>query len=392
MATATAAKRTVRRTPATTAAPKAPRKGSGLTANVPKPHAVIKRVAEVPDKKFLDGYVNRSWDGITDFDILDRALAAKDNVLLEGDTGTGKTSMVYAWAAKMGMHLYSLSSSAGSDPTQFRGRFIVDKNTGLFRWQDGAMTDLMRHGGCLLVNEANFLPDRVASDMFGALDKRRKIELVDHEGEVIYAPDNFLIVADLNPGYSGTRDLNAAFRNRFAVQLQFDYDTAIESQLVKMPSLLHLAEKLRVSIAQGVYDTPVSTNMLIETERIAQSHNLPFVVRNFVQHFPPDDRASVKQVIDLMIVNLENDLDALVNPVTTTAAQPDVYDDAWEIETVPVVLYTMDELSGLTVNDLRQLVRDCEIPVPAAGLAKMPKAEVQTLLLGSSGGHPFWNN
>ena len=398
MTTATASTRTVRRpktstAKATTKTVKVAPQGKKLP---PKPKTpgivqnegwVIKRVAEVPEEKFLTGYVNRYIDGLMDFDILDYALANKENVLLEGDTGTGKTSMVYAYAAYKKMPLYSLSSSAGSDPSQWRGH-IVPTEDGGFRWQDGALTDLMRHGGILLVNEINFLPDRVASDLFGALDKRRKIELVDHEGEVIYAPDDFLIVGDMNPGYSGTRDLNTALRNRFSIQMVFDYDPAIESQLVKMPALLDLAGKFRDRIAHGDFDTPVSTNMLMEFERIAQALSLDFAVRNFVTHFAQDERASVQQVFDLAVGNLAADLDGLMNPGKVKSSATDVYDSEWDIAEDATMLYTTEELKDLTVPVKRDLA--IQSGIPATTVNGMKAAELTQLLLGPVGGHPYW--
>lgn len=387
MTTATAARSRSKTATATTPKKSLPRKKTSTGITQPTTFTV-KRVAEVPDESFLTGYVNRYIDGLMDFDILDYALANKENVLLEGDTGTGKTSMVYAYAVKKKMPMYSLSSSAGSDPSQWRGH-IVPTEDGGFRWQDGALTDLMRHGGILLVNEINFLPDRVASDLFGALDKRRKIELVDHAGEVIYAPDDFLIVGDMNPGYSGTRELNAALRNRFSIQMVFDYDPAIESQLVGMPNLLRIAGQFREAIAQGTYDTPVSTNMLIEFQRIALALSLPFATRNFITHFPQDDRASVREVFRVNESHLEDDLEALRNP-GKTATNSAVYDDEWDITEDDAVLYTPDELAGLTLADKRDLA--VRSGISASVVKVMKVSELTQLLLGPAGGHPYWTN
>ena len=269
-------------------------------------------IAEVPDGKFLATYIGRKIGTLTDFEVFDAALALKHNVLIEGPTGTGKTSAIMAYAAHKQMAFYSISSSNGTEPTQLFGKYIPnpDGSAG-FIWQDGPVTDLVRHGGILLINEVNFIPERVLSVLFGLLDRRRKIELVDHRSEVIYAPDNFLVFADMNPDYEGTRPLNKAFRNRFATQLHFDYDTKIEAKLISSKSLRDLAKQLRDQIAQGLYDTPVSTNMLIEFEELAKELNVAFAITNFVNHFPSDDRASVANVLATWTVNLETDIAAL---------------------------------------------------------------------------------
>ncbi len=317
-------------------------------------------IAEVPDIKFLNGYIPRKVGTLTDFEIYDAALELKHNVLIEGPTGTGKTSSIMAYAAKKGMPFYSISSSNGTEPTQLFGKYIPDPDgSGGFIWQDGPVTDLVRHGGVLLINEVNFIPERVLSVLFGLLDRRRKIELVDHRSEVIYAPDNFIVFADMNPDYEGTRPLNKAFRNRFATQLHFGYDTKIETALVSSKSLRELAKQVRDQVDQGLYDTPVSTNMLIEFEEIATRLNVAFAISNFVNHFPSDDRASITKVFSTWTANIEADM-ASVKRKTTKASpsKPEVTDSSeiveddedwgiegvdWEYEYVEVEVEVDDE-------------------------------------------------
>ncbi len=287
------------------------------------------QIATVPDKKFLEEYVTRKVGNLSEFEIFEAAYRLKHNVLIEGPTGTGKTSSILAYAAYKNLPFYSVSSSNGTEPTQLFGKYIPDGNGG-FVWQDGPVTDLVRHGGVLLINEVNFIPDRVKTVLFGLLDKRRKIELVDHQSEVIYAPDNFIVFADMNPDYEGTRPLNKAFRNRFATQLHFDYDSKIESRLVSSKSLLELSGQLRDQIAQGLFDTPVSTNMLIEFEEAARELNVAFAIHNFVNHFPQDDRAAIKQVFDTWQSNIEADFanpDAKPEPETS-------FNEDWGLEGV----------------------------------------------------------
>ena len=287
------------------------------------------QIATVPDKKFLETYVTRKIGSLTEFEIFEAAYRLKHNVLIEGPTGTGKTSSILAYAAYKNLPFYSVSSSNGTEPTQLFGKYIPS-NDGGFVWQDGPVTDLVRHGGILLINEVNFIPDRVKTVLFGLLDKRRKIELVDHQSEVIYAPDNFIVFADMNPDYEGTRPLNKAFRNRFATQLFFDYDNTIEHKLVASKALLELAKQLRDQIAQGLFDTPVSTNMLIEFEETARELNVAFAVHNFVNHFPQDDRAAIKQVFDTWQSNIESDfVNQTAKPEGATS-----FDADWGIEGV----------------------------------------------------------
>ncbi|MFT4263460.1 MAG: MoxR family ATPase [Nocardioides sp.] len=268
----------------------------------------VERLARVPEP--ATGYVSRTNAlGLnrSDFDVLDYAHRHAYNVLIEGPTGLGKTSAVIAWAARNGKPFYAISSNVAIDPSQLFGKF-VPAGLGGFRWQDGPLTDVVRYGGVLLINEINFLPERISTVLFSLLDARREITLLDHDGEVIAAHPDLLIIGDLNPDYEGTRPLNKALRNRFAIQMVWGYDDAIEGQLIRGTSLHELAGLLRRAQRDGDVDAPVSTGMLVEFERIATGLGLDAAVANLLNHFPTDEeRKAVAVVVEAMADNLATD-------------------------------------------------------------------------------------
>jgi hypothetical protein len=273
-------------------------------------------LATVPDASLATSYVNRKIDGVLDFEIFKFAHEQKVNVLIEGPTGPGKTTAVMAYAAKNEYPFYAIPSNVGVEPSQLFGKFIPDGEGG-FEWQDGPVTDLVRHGGVLLINEVNFMPARVATVLFGLLDKRREITLLDHKAEVIRAHDNLLVVADMNPDYSGTHPLNQAFRNRFAIQLSWGYEAAVEKKLVSSTNLLDFAKALRRDVEKGTLFTPISTNMLMEFEKLAQ-FDFKFACGNFVNHFTVDERPAVKMVLDTFGDNIKTDLFGKPEPIVVT--------------------------------------------------------------------------
>lgn len=299
----------------------------------------IERLAEIPDKaQFFDGYINRTVPGgDTDFEALEKARLMGHNVLIEGPTGSGKTSAVYAYAVWKKMPLYSVSSSVNTEPSQLFGRYLPDESgKSMAVWQDGPVTDIVRHGGILLINEVNFIPDRISTVLFGLLDKRKKIELQDHKGEVLYAPTDgsFLLVADMNPDYEGTRPLNKAFRNRFGRKLFFDYDPVVEAQLVISQALLKLAGQVRDSIRQGQFDTPVSTNMLVEFDEYAIASGLDCAVDNFANAFPYDDRKAIATVFDTHRSNLERDYAKFLGTATDDGDDTPATSTDWAAEEI----------------------------------------------------------
>lgn len=287
----------------------------------------VKRVASIPDPSYAKNYIHRQvGEYIDEFILFDYAMKARKNVLIEGPTGGGKTSAIVAWAAARKLHFYSVSSSNGVEPSQLFGRMIPDESDkggrGL-RWQDGPVTDIVRNGGVLLINEINFIPERISTVLFSLLDKRQEIQLVDHKGEVIRAHRNFMVFADMNPDYEGTRALNKALRNRFSVQLVWEYDPKVEESLVSSAALRTMADQLRKAHQAGEYETPISTNMLIEFEEHFKYLGFDFASVNFVNHFTADERQPVKIVLDTHKTNLETDLSKIKR---LTPYGDDVYD------------------------------------------------------------------
>lgn len=278
-------------------------------------------LAEIPDRQFAAEYVSRMVKGTLDLEVLDFAYKQALNVLLFGPTGSGKTSFALAWAARRRKRFYSISSNVAIDPSQMFGR-LLQNEIGVWVWIDGGATDVVRNGGVLLINEVNFLPERIATVVFGLLDKRREIVLMDHKGEVVRAhrpncwcdlpaqqcADRWvLVIADMNPDYAGTRPLNAAFRNRFPMQIDWDYDLAIEEKLTTSGTLRKITANLRRLIGTKL-DTPVSTNMLQEFELIAQSTlGLDWAIENFCYHFGVDEQAAVNSAFDDLKQDLIDD-------------------------------------------------------------------------------------
>lgn len=288
-------------------------------------------LARVPDPSVYERYIPRHVHGVPDFDVLTAAIEGGYNVLIEGPTGPGKTMFSRAYAAREGMWFYSVPSNVGIEPSQMFGKYIPDgvdeQGRTNYRWQDGGLTFIVRNGGLLLVNEINFMPDRVASAIFGLLDERRELTLLDHKGETIRAhrPGCWcdlaasecrkkwvLIVGDMNPGYSGTRPLNAALRNRFGIQIEWDYDATVEDKLVKIKTVLRsIAPGIRTEVREGRILTPLSTNMLIEFDRIALSLGYDFAVGNFVAHFADEERQAVRLAFDTYESNIRREIDSL---------------------------------------------------------------------------------
>jgi SpoVK/Ycf46/Vps4 family AAA+-type ATPase len=264
-------------------------------------------LATVPRKELAERYVHRKIWGQEDFAIYDAARAEGVNVLIYGPTGPGKTTSVEAWAAERNLRMASISGNASMEPSQMTGKFVSD-GEGSFMWIDGPVTDVVRNGGVLLLDEVNFINPKIYTNLYSLTDGRRNITLLDHHGETIEAHKDLTIFATMNPDYIGTTPLNFAFRNRFDIQIPWDYDDAVEEKLVTCKALRVLMKQLRVEAAKGQYETPISTNMGMEFVRFVDMLGYEFAAENFIAHFSADEQASVRMVFQTHEHNIKLDL------------------------------------------------------------------------------------
>ena len=277
------------------------------------------QMVSVPDPKWAKQYINRKVMGnITDFDIFDYALATQKNVLIEGPAGSGKTMAVQSYASARGMRYFNVSCHIGLEVSHLVGRWIPTAD-GHFKWQDGAVTEIVRNGGVLLFNEINFMPERFSTFIFSLLDYRREIQLMENGGEIIKAHPDLLIVADMNPNYRGTRPLNQAFADRFGERLDFPYDKAIEMKILKNKAIIEMANQLRDEYDKRNLSTPVSTRSLVAFLENAKQFGMDFATYSYVNTFNGEtERNSVRLVVNTHRDNIASELGLSVTNITTT--------------------------------------------------------------------------
>jgi hypothetical protein len=281
---------------------------------------IMASLASVPRIELAKRYVHREIWSREDFEIFDYARSQSINVLIYGPTGPGKTTSVEAWAAERNLRMATVSGNASMEPSQMTGKYVADGN-GSFAWIDGPVTDVVRNGGVLLLDEVNFISPKIYTVLYSLLDGRRSITLLDHHGETIEAHPDLTIFATMNPDYIGTTPLNFAFRNRFDIQIPWDYDDKVESKLVKSKALLVVAKQLRVEANKGQYETPISTNMLQEFVNFVDPLGYEFAVENFIAHFSSDEAASVRLVFQTHEHNIKTDFGIEIPIVVEQAAE-----------------------------------------------------------------------
>jgi len=267
-----------------------------------------------PTNPEVSGYVERKFaNGVSEEQIYDYAIANGFNVLLEGEAGTGKTTSAMVYASKRNLRYYSVNFNAGIESSQLFGKFVPDTNGGL-KWQDGGFTECWRNGNAVInLDELAFMVAKQSGMLMPCLDSRRQLILLDHDGEVIPAGENVLIVGSYNAGYRGTNKFNQAFADRFQLKMTFEYDTSIEKKFIPSNTLLDLAKQMRADSIAGIYETPISTRLLKNFVEVSRNLGYEFAVDNFLNNFTDEERGSVKLLLDAHRFNLEQELTGKVS-------------------------------------------------------------------------------
>lgn len=151
-------------------------------------------------------------------------LGAGKHVLLEGPVGVGKTHLVNAVSAFVGRSVVRVDGDTRYTEQKLSGWFdpptVLKKGYKKDAYFDGPLTQAMRAGAILFVNELNRMPEGVQNILLPALDEYR-IE-IPRVGLLKAAP-GFSVVATMNPReFVATTHISEALLDRFELIL-LDY-------------------------------------------------------------------------------------------------------------------------------------------------------------------------
>src|SRR3990170_2855108 len=152
-----------------------------------------------------------------------RALKFFKQCALVGPSGTGKTHIVYLVAELAGLPMWEINCGLQTSSYDLFGRYI---GLGKENWVDGQIVSWCRYGGILYLDEANMMKQDVATRLNPVLDTRGHIVLTEKDNEIIPRHPNGYVIISMNPysaEFAGTKPLNAAFRRRMTVWINFDY-------------------------------------------------------------------------------------------------------------------------------------------------------------------------
>ncbi len=190
-------------------------------------------------------------------------------LLLKGPTGCGKTRFVSHMAARLGLHLATVSCHDDLAAADLTGRYLLKGGDTV--WVDGPLTRAVREGGICYLDEIVEARKDVAVVLHPLTDDRRILPL-ERTGECLEAPPGFMLVVSYNPGYQNIiKALKPSTKQRF-VSIEFDFlpkaqevaVVSVESGLdeARVAPLVELARRLRALKGHDI-EEGVSTRLLV---------------------------------------------------------------------------------------------------------------------------------
>jgi nitric oxide reductase NorQ protein len=198
-------------------------------------------------------------------------------VLLKGPTGCGKTRFVEYMAWRLKRPLVTVACHDDLTTADLVGRYLIVGEQTV--WMDGPLTAAVRAGAiCYLDEIVEARKDTTV--VIHPLTDSRRVLAVDKRGELVPAPEDFMLVISYNPGYQSVlKEIKPSTRQRF-VALEFDYPVAdVETGIVVAEGgvdetlarkLVKLGELTRNLKGQGL-DEGASTRLLVHAAQLVSA-------------------------------------------------------------------------------------------------------------------------
>lgn len=183
------------------------------TGNIPD----VNSLSAIPEEKH--GYRFQPFTT----DVID-SIHSKENILLTGGTGVGKTTHITQMANRIGQPLLRINFNGETRMSDLIGKIQVVNGQTL--WTDGVLPKAMKEGYWLLLDELDFADPAVLSLLHPVLEDDPMLVLKENGGEIIKPHENFRLFATANSigamsdraaSYSGTNTMNEAFLDRWQV-------------------------------------------------------------------------------------------------------------------------------------------------------------------------------
>lgn len=198
-------------------------------------------------------------------------------ILLKGPTGCGKTRFMEYLAWELDRPLITVSCHDDLSTSDLVGRYLIKGGEAV--WMDGPLTLAVRAGAICYLDEIVEARKDTTVVIHPLADDRRDLP-IEKKGELLSAPDEFMLAISYNPGYQSVlKDLKQSTRQRF-VSLEFNYPgPKLEAEIVRREAGVDDATARALvkvgGMTRGLKDSGLqegaSTRLLIHAGKLARS-------------------------------------------------------------------------------------------------------------------------
>ena len=143
------------------------------------------------------------------------AVLAGGHVLMEDIPGVGKTTLAVSLSKALGLEYNRVQFTPDVLPSDITGFSLFDKNTGVMKYQKGAVLCNL-----FLADELNRATSRTQSALLQAMEEGE----VTVDNQTYPVPQPFIVIATQNPtGAKGTQMLPDSQMDRFMLRLSMGY-------------------------------------------------------------------------------------------------------------------------------------------------------------------------
>jgi|SaaInlStandDraft_6_1057023.scaffolds.fasta_scaffold00276_18 MoxR-like ATPase len=247
-------------------------------------------------------------------------LSYGDPLILKGPKGSGKTLAAEQWCSQNGVPMVRENCNSGTDESNLIGSFGMQGEDVVFSL--GALPLAIETandvGACVLVlEEVNTLRPQVQSTIFSVADYRKSVEASFLGRRFELAADSLLwVLGTMNPGYSGTYQLNEALRSRFDfVEVLYMPEKKerelLESTFTTPPDVKErriAAGLLQFAAESRTHDWTyaLSTRDLVNTVHKYEKVGLDKALKILADKFDPEHRSAIAaRVQSVFAINLQ---------------------------------------------------------------------------------------
>jgi MoxR-like ATPase len=205
--------------------------------------------------------------------VFERVLAhasIRDNILLVGPAGCGKTQLAHQVADALSLPFSFIACTSGMSETQLTGWLLPIGESGRFAYVPSSFVAAYENGGLFLLDEIDAADENVLLVINSALANGHMAIPQRHDNPIAKRHDDFVLIAAANTFghgadrmYAGRNQLDGATLDRFRTAIvEMGYDGALEEALIDEP-VLQWGRSIRDAIGQHKLRRVMSTRVLI---------------------------------------------------------------------------------------------------------------------------------